>query len=266
MMMYTEKTMKPAFFKIIVLLSSMLFVACGPSEPPAPAGSTWYQDADGDKFGNLNETTVALDQPAGYVSDNSDCDDSAETGKAVNPGASEVANFIDDNCNGVIDEGFNYIFVTSTTHQGDLGGLSGADAICQGLADAPTAKVPKGKYKAWLSTEEIDAQDRFAYSTNPIVLANFTEVAPNILELTKGDISNSIAVDESGATHASMAWTGTLADGTLSNSHCQGWTTSQSAVCDCNGGYGSTSNQDARWSYMGSGMCDGAKRLYCLKY
>ena len=38
--------------------------------------TTWYHDADGDGFGNPNETVVSCTQPTGYVSDNSDCDDS----------------------------------------------------------------------------------------------------------------------------------------------------------------------------------------------
>ena len=38
--------------------------------------AVWYQDADGDGYGNLAVTTVAIDQPAGYVADSTDCDDS----------------------------------------------------------------------------------------------------------------------------------------------------------------------------------------------
>ena len=257
--------MKLSFVKIVVLLSPLLLVACGPSEPPPPAGATWYQDADGDKFGNMKATTVAIEQPAGYVADNSDCDDNAKTGKAINPAASEAANLIDDNCNGVIDEGYKYMFITSTTHKGNLGGLSGADTICQGLADAPEARVPKGKYRAWLSSAEIDAKDRFAYSTHSIVLPDFAKVALNLNEFIKGSITNNIAIDELGAKHKSMAWTGTLADGTFVDSHCDNWKSSESSVCDCDGGFGSANNIDSRWSYMGSGMCDGVKRLYCLR-
>lgn len=36
---------------------------------------TWYQDSDGDGYGNQNVTISSCTQPAGYVSNGSDCDD-----------------------------------------------------------------------------------------------------------------------------------------------------------------------------------------------
>ena len=63
--------------------------------------STWYADADSDSYGNAGSTTTACDQPAGYVSTSTDCDD----GRALtNPGATEYCNTFDDNCNGTVDE------------------------------------------------------------------------------------------------------------------------------------------------------------------
>jgi len=59
--------------------------------------STWYEDGDNDTYGNPNVSALACDQPVGYVSDNSDCDDNDAS---VNPGATEVAyNGKDDDCN-----------------------------------------------------------------------------------------------------------------------------------------------------------------------
>lgn len=63
---------------------------------------TYYADADADTYGNAGSTVSTCDgAPAGYVSDNTDCDDN---NSAVNPAATEVCNSIDDDCDGLTDE------------------------------------------------------------------------------------------------------------------------------------------------------------------
>jgi hypothetical protein len=64
--------------------------------------ATYYRDADGDTYGDSGDSTTATSQPAGYVANANDCDD---TNGAVNPGATEICNGVDDNCDGNIDEG-----------------------------------------------------------------------------------------------------------------------------------------------------------------
>jgi len=64
---------------------------------------TWYRDADGDRFGDPDDFVVSCTRPEGYVDEAGDCDDSDPL---VNPVAREVCDGIDNNCNGVVDEGF----------------------------------------------------------------------------------------------------------------------------------------------------------------
>ncbi len=63
---------------------------------------TYYADVDADTYGDAASTVSTCDgAPAGYVSDNTDCDDN---NAAVNPAATEICNLIDDDCDGLTDE------------------------------------------------------------------------------------------------------------------------------------------------------------------
>ena len=62
---------------------------------------TWYADTDGDAYGDAGVERNACDAPGGYVPDATDCNDLDAT---VNPGAVELCNNIDDNCDIAVDE------------------------------------------------------------------------------------------------------------------------------------------------------------------
>lgn len=75
-------------------------------------GQTYYQDADGDGFGNSEQSIESCEEPAGgqgftiegieYVSNAGDCNDD---NNSVNPDAEEVCgNETDENCDGVVEE------------------------------------------------------------------------------------------------------------------------------------------------------------------
>ena len=61
----------------------------------------FYQDKDGDGYGNANETIKACIQPEGYTNVPFDCDDNNPLVYVFNQ---EVCNSIDDNCDGQTDE------------------------------------------------------------------------------------------------------------------------------------------------------------------
>jgi hypothetical protein len=65
------------------------------------SGGVWYADTDGDGFGDPATPIAACAQPPDSAVDSSDCDD---TDANVNPGALEVCDTIDNDCDLAIDD------------------------------------------------------------------------------------------------------------------------------------------------------------------
>jgi len=63
--------------------------------------SDWYADADGDGFGDPDAPVPSCEAATGDVPDDRDCDD---TDPDVHPLATEVCDFIDNDCNGLLDD------------------------------------------------------------------------------------------------------------------------------------------------------------------
>lgn len=93
----------------------------------------FYQDADGDGYGDITTFVDACSNPGGWVTGvttaNDDCNDNASTGAAINPGASEICNLVDDNCDGSIDEGVKTTFYRDRDVDGQ-GDLTTTTAAC----------------------------------------------------------------------------------------------------------------------------------------
>ncbi len=134
---------------------------------------TFYEDFDNDTYGNNASTILACTAPFGYVSNNTDCNDQAS---AVNPGATELCNGFDDNCNGTIDEGCT-IFTFFADVDGDTYG-NPASFVTSTINTIPSGYV----------TNNLDCNDNL--SGGAAIHPGATEICNNIDDNCNG------AVDE----------------------------------------------------------------------
>jgi hypothetical protein len=158
------------------------------------------------------------------------------------------------------------VFVTDGLYGGGLGGVAGADQICQ--TEATSAGLP-GTYLAWLSeTAGITGPiNRFTHATIPYRLVNGTEIAQDWTTLTDGSLDSPIAITATGVlvTSDTYVWTNTDPDGVRSSNNenecCKNWT-AQSQT----GWYGDATKIDAEWTFVWTTECDASYfRLYCFE-
>ncbi len=158
-----------------------------------------------------------------------------------------------------------WAFTTSGARNGILGGLAGADAYCQGFADA--AGLP-GTYRAWLSDSTGSPSTRFTRSAIPWVMpvgsTSGIILANDWADLTDGSIDAAFLQNELGVTVApNIPFTNTTGAGTEWNGNdCSDWTSTSGT-----GAYGSTSaTTEGIWSASGSGgACNVLHRYYCFQ-
>jgi PKD repeat protein len=104
----------------------------------------WFLDSDNDGFGSNTNTVNACVAPNGFVAVGGDCNNS---NAAIFPGAAELCNTIDDDCDASIDEGFDLDGDGYTSCDGDCNDANAlaypgafeicnaADEDCDGLID-----------------------------------------------------------------------------------------------------------------------------------
>ncbi|MDP2317421.1 MAG: MopE-related protein [Pseudomonadota bacterium] len=93
-------------------------------EAGATGESTWYLDGDLDGYGVSDTSVVACDAPSGYAGAVEDCDDADAT---TNPGAAELDDGIDNDCDASVDEDFiaeGDVIITEITRQPRFGATS----------------------------------------------------------------------------------------------------------------------------------------------
>ena len=113
--------------------------------------STFYQDTDGDGFGDLDFPVVACEAPVGYAASADDCDDGDGT---IHPDAAEVCDLQDNDCDALIDDADDDVNLSTGT-------VFYADADTDGYGDpeAPTfaCALPEGYAADDLDCDDADA-------------------------------------------------------------------------------------------------------------
>jgi len=164
-------------------------------------------------------------------------------------------------------------------YTGALGGLAGADAICQSLAT--TAHLP-GTYKAWLSDDTQSPDTRMTHRALPYTLVDGTLVANDWVDLTSGTLRHAIDETETGGVPpvssvcasveaGAHVWTDTQIDAAAIPplNSCAEWTV---AASPSNGGggparIGTVNATDPNWTNSCISYCDPQWNagLYCME-
>ena len=179
-------------------------------------------------------------------------------------------------CGGAGDSTTKVVFLTSATYDGNLGGVAGADAECQALADAAGLS---GIFLAWLSDDlGSSPSTTFIRSEEPYVRVDDVKVAANWADLTDGTILHPIEADEQGGRPRSAGpgaiievWTGTDGDGTLRSAGqtCNDWFSTSDVLRGLRGN--STRSHEGNpgdpvWTvWSASPGCNLPFRLFCFE-
>lgn len=150
------------------------------------------------------------------------------------------------------------VFVTSSTHSGDLNGPDGADGICGARAEEGGLA---GTFKAWVSGAT-SASARLAHFDGPYLRTDGTQVADDWDDLTDGSLDASMSRDENGDTVDADVWTGTTASGAADAARCLDF---ESGFIGEDGLCGSTTATNGTWSDNIVPPCNTPLHVYCIE-
>lgn len=197
--------------------------------------------------------------PEGMTSSTSDGSTTSTSMTASTTDGDSTTSSVDESTGGSSSTGgepAHVLFITSTSYDGlEVGGLAGADTICnglgQGLRAVPWVAVLQDASTGFDARIEIDGE---------VVNTQGETLALDQVEFLSGTLQALPAYDETGAMvpNQDLAWTG-LSFGVVED--CSGWSANDPAFL---GGVGLPSDQ-TRWLDTETPLpCSGAPRLYCV--
>ena len=164
-------------------------------------------------------------------------------------------------------------FVTAAFHSGALGdwpeapgsatGVEAGDEICRTEATAAGLPYPES-FKAWLSDDMIDAEDRFDHE-GPWIRHDRVRIANSLAHLAGGQLFSALNLTSTGQyVNSVFVWTGTNSNGTAEDFRCDEWL---DGTAGSSGRFGIPNTFTFEWTDFGlfTASCDDDLRLYCLQ-
>ncbi len=159
----------------------------------------------------------------------------------------------------------NFVFVTTTNQSGNLGGLAGADAICQARATA--GGIP-GTFRAWLSSTTTSAASRLGMASGWVRKDNPADVWPPTRPwaLTRNDLLAgrqlyTLMTEFGGYPGPTTVLTASTVNGMVNGGTCADWTVADNSIV----GTGFTTGYADVWTQIGGTSCsNNMVHLTCL--
>ncbi|MDP1602248.1 MAG: DUF1554 domain-containing protein [Legionella sp.] len=153
------------------------------------------------------------------------------------------------------------VFVRSAVQNGAMGGLTGANALCQATA---TANTFPGVWRAWLSTNTVNASTNILYNSS-VSYVRATDISTVVAPpgtLLSGSLTAAPLTETAGVPVPNQMFTGTLFNGTNSGINCISWTSSAGGVT---GTYGVSVSGSIDWTQNFTIGCGSLIHLYCFE-
>jgi hypothetical protein len=191
------------------------------------SGETWYEDGDGDGYGDPAAPTVTqCDQPVGYEANADDCDDDSAT---VHPGADEYCDGVDEDCDGTIDDNAS----DATEWFADVDGDGYGDSSSSQFAcSAPANHV----------ADNTDCND-----ADGSIYPSATEVCDGVDQSCEGTIDEGFDLDGDGFLDAAACATGTDCNDGDGSIYPGGTETCDGVDEDCDGTIDDNASDATEW-------------------
>ena len=149
----------------------------------------------------------------------------------------------------------NVAFVTATTHNGNIGGLAGADSICQ---NAAAAQAIPGTFRAYLSSSNVNAVTRLGTASG-WARVDGKPIAGTANDFASGRFFYPLRITNTGVDVGDVRAMTASNGGVFSGSACSDYTSTSGVIVA-----GATAGQSSMFSSFDAVSCASSVRLYCL--